>query len=534
METSIQLKAVHLITRQEQLNKLQENLQWDIIIVGGGASGLGIAVDAANRGYKTALFEQVDFAKGTSSKSTKLVHGGVRYLQQGDVKMVKQALVERGLLEQNARHLFKRQEFIIPNYTWWGGYYYTIGLKIYDTLAKKFSLGKSTLVSKKRVLKMLPTLKKDKLSSGVSYFDGQFDDARLAVNLAQTAIQEGALVMNHMQVVNLISNEQGLITGVEVKDTETHNTYTLKTKVVVNAAGIFTDKVLKLKNAKHKKTVVPSQGVHLVLDQEFLASEQAIMIPKTSDGRVLFVIPWNGKVLAGTTDTLIKKPKLEPVALQSEVDFILDTIKSYLTKVPRPEDVRSVFCGLRPLAKPKKDETKTKEVSRSHKILDDNGVVSIVGGKWTTYRKMAQDVVDTIAKNYQFDFRESGTKNLAIAGNISTQVNPEHEHLYIYGSQLQDFNAYINNFKDSTELVHPNYPYTFGQVRWSVKNELARGVEDVLARRLRLLFLDAQAARDAAPGVAEIIAPMLGKDKAWEEEQLSAFNKLASQYMLTE
>ena len=258
--------------------QLAKGETFDIIIVGGGASGLGIAVDAANRGFKTALFEWYDFAKGTSSKSTKLVHGGVRYLQQGDVKMVKEALLERGLLEQNARHLFKRQEFIIPNYNWWGGYYYTIGLKIYDLLAKKFSLGKSTLVSRKKTLTSLPTLKQDKLKSGVSYFDGQFDDARLAVNLAQTAAKEGALVMNHSRVVKLLSDASGKATGVIIRDTETDKEYEVPGKVVVNAAGIFTDKILKLKDPGHKKTVVPSQGVHLVLDKEYLKNNKKFVL----------------------------------------------------------------------------------------------------------------------------------------------------------------------------------------------------------------------------------------------------------------
>ncbi len=519
-------------SRSDQIKELQKNSKWDIVIVGGGASGLGIAVDAANRGFKTALFEQVDFAKGTSSKSTKLVHGGVRYLQQGDIKMVKEALRERGLLEQNARHLFKRQEFVIPNYSWWGGYYYTVGLKIYDALAQKFSLGKSRLIQKKNVLSKLPTLKREKLYSGVSYFDGQFDDARLAVNLAQTALNQGALVMNHMRVVELTTNTDGHANGLIVKDTETNTTYNVKAKVVVNAAGIFTDKVLKLKDANHKKTVVPSQGIHLVLDASYLDSKSAIMIPKTSDGRVLFVIPWNGKVLAGTTDTLIKKPKLDPIALDSEVDFILDTISSYMTKVPKREDVLSVFCGLRPLAKPKKDETNTKEVSRSHKIIDEDGVVTIVGGKWTTYRKMAQDVVDTIVVNYNFEQQQSGTKALAIAGNIKAGAAILENHLYIYGSQLNEFQEFIKQDTSLAELLHKDYPFSIGQVVWSIKHEMARTVEDVLARRVRLLFLDARAAVEIAPKVAKIIAQELDKDAAWVGAQIASFNTLAEQYIL--
>lgn len=519
-------------TRESQLARLLEQESFDIIIVGGGASGLGIAVDAASRGYKTALFEWYDFAKGTSSKSTKLVHGGVRYLQQGDVKMVKEALRERGLLEQNAKHLFKRQEFIIPNYSWWGGYYYTIGLKLYDLLATKFSLGKSQLISKQKTLKALPTLKRDGLHKGVSYFDGQFDDARLAVNLAQTAAEQGALVMNHMRVVGLLSKEDGSAAGIEVKDMETEQVYTVQSKVVVNAAGIFTDKVLKLKDPNHKKTVVPSQGVHLVLDREFLQSDAALMIPKTSDGRVLFIIPWNGKVLAGTTDTLIKKPKIEPVALESEIKFILETIGAYLTRVPTRHEVRSVFVGLRPLAKPKKDDTNTKEVSRSHKILSEQGVVSIVGGKWTTYRKMAEDVIDTIIEDYNFKPAVSVTKSLPIKGNISELQQPNLLHLQMYGSLLEAYLDFESTKAEYAEKIHPDYPFTKGQVVWSAREEMARTVEDVLARRVRLLFLDARAAVDAAPVVANLLAAELDKDQSWQDQQLKSFNDLAGQYVL--
>ncbi|MDC7997134.1 glycerol-3-phosphate dehydrogenase/oxidase [Gilvibacter sediminis] len=519
-------------TRKTQLAALASDKVFDIIIVGGGASGLGIAVDAASRGLDSVLFEWHDFAKGTSSKSTKLVHGGVRYLQQGDVKMVKEALLERGLLEKNAGHLFKRQEFIIPNYTWWGGYYYTIGLKLYDLLAQKFSLGRSTLISKKKTIAALPTLKTEGLQKGVSYYDGQFDDARLAVNLAQTARDQGALVMNHMRVVNLLSDAEGNATGVVVKDMETEAEYTVHAKVVVNAAGIFTDKVLKLKDASHKKTVVPSQGVHLVLDEEFLQSETALMIPKTSDGRVLFIIPWNGKVLAGTTDTLIKKPKIEPVALESEIEFILNTIGQYLTRVPNRDEVRSVFVGLRPLAKPKKDETNTKEVSRSHKILSEQGVVTIVGGKWTTYRKMAQDVIDTIIADYGFEQTPSQTKTLPIRGNIDSNQNNTPAHLRMYGGDLEAFLSFQTGDSAYNEVLHANYPYTQGQVAWAVREEMARSVEDVLARRVRLLFLDARAAIEAAPKVAEILAKELQKDSEWEKSQLESFNKLANQYLL--
>jgi len=518
-----------LISRNEQLETLRQTNQWDIIIIGGGASGLGVAVDAISRDFKTILFEQVDFAKGTSSKSTKLIHGGVRYLANGDLKLVNEALKERGLLSKNARHLFNTQEFIIPNYKWWEGYFYAFGLKLYDFLSHKFSLGHSKLVKKNTVIKYLPNLFHKHLVSGVSYFDGQFDDARLALNLAQTAIEKGATLLNYMKVIGLLIKDENII-GVKVKNTETNEVFNVKSKVVINASGIFTDKILKMYNPKHKKTVVPSQGIHLVLDASFLNSEKAIMIPKTSDGRVLFVIPWHGKVIAGTTDTLIKKPKLEPVALDAEIDFILNTLSRYLIKSPKREDVLSVFCGLRPLAKPKGDEVKTKEVSRSHKIIVENNLISIVGGKWTTYRKMAEDVIDKVVETFNFPNRRSNTENLEIHGNVLNNEGLSKNHFY--GSDLPKLEKFQNQNSDYRRKFHPDYDFTVGQIVWSIQNEMARTVEDILARRIRLLFLDARAALQVAPEVAMILGKELNKDDDWVKNQIEEFNKLANNYIL--
>ncbi|MBN4070545.1 glycerol-3-phosphate dehydrogenase/oxidase [Olleya sp. AH-315-F22] len=519
------------MSRNEQLETLKKNNHWDIIIIGGGASGLGVAVDAISREFKTVLFEQADFAKGTSSKSTKLIHGGVRYLANGNLKLVNEALKERGLLSQNARHLFKKQEFIIPNFKWWKGYFYAFGLKLYDFLSHKFSLGHSKLIKRKTVIKQLPNLLHTHLVSGVSYFDGQFDDARLALNLAQTAIDKGATVLNYMKVIGLLKKDENII-GVKVKNTETNEVFNVKSKVVINASGIFTDNILKMYNPKHKKTVVPSQGVHLVLDASFLNSKKAIMIPKTSDGRVLFVIPWHGKVIAGTTDTLIKKPKLEPVALDAEIDFILNTLSRYLIKSPKREDVLSVFCGLRPLAKPKGDEVKTKEVSRSHKIMVENNLISIVGGKWTTYRKMAEDVIDEVVEKFNFPNKISNTKTLEIHGNVSNNEVLSKNHFYIYGSDLPKLQEFQNQNSDYRRKIHPDYNFTVGQIVWSIQNEMARTVEDVLARRVRLLFLDARAAIKAAPEVAMILGRELCKDDDWVKNQIVEFNKLANNYKL--
>ncbi len=520
-----------MISRNQQLETLKQITQWDIIIIGGGASGLGIAVDAISRDFKTALFEQADFAKGTSSKSTKLVHGGVRYLANGDLKLVNEALKERGLLSQNAGHLFKKQEFIIPNYNWWNGYFYAFGLKIYDFLSHKFSLGHSKLIKKNTVIKYLPNLFHKHLVSGISYFDGQFDDARLALNLAQTSIKKGATVLNYMKVIGLLKEDENII-GVKVKNAETGEVFEVKSKVVINASGIFTDKILKMYNPKHKKTVVPSQGIHLVLEPSFLKSEKAIMIPKTSDGRVLFVIPWQGKVIVGTTDALIRKPILEPVALDSEVDFILKTLSKYLIKSPKREDVLSVFCGLRPLAKPRGNQVKTKEISRSHKIILDNNLISIVGGKWTTYRKMGEDVIDKVVEGFNFPNRRSNTETLEIHGNLPNSKVHLKNHFYIYGSDLPKLEAFQNQHSDFKEKLHPDYNFTVGQVVWSIQNEMARTVEDILARRIRLLFLDARAAIKVAPEVAMILGKQLNKDENWINNQIKEFNELAKNYLL--
>ncbi|MCB0457917.1 MAG: glycerol-3-phosphate dehydrogenase/oxidase [Flavobacteriaceae bacterium] len=520
-----------MTNRKHLISQLSYHNEWDTIIIGGGASGLGIAVDAASRGFKTVLFEQYDFAKGTSGKSTKLLHGGVRYLAQGDIKLVMEALEERGHLEKNARHLFKKLEFIIPNYSWWKGTYYLIGLKIYDWLSKRLSLGNSKLVSKKQALTWLPTLKSKGLANGVSYYDGQFDDARLAINLAQTAIEWGAVCINYMKVESFQKNKLGNIESVLVTDTETGKLYSVKGKAIINATGIFTDSVLKMYNPNHKKTVFPSQGIHLLLDRSFLDSDKAIMIPKTSDGRVLFIIPWHNKVMAGTTDTLIKKPKIEPQPLHEEVDFILKTINQYLTKTAHRTDVLSVFSGLRPLAKPSKEETTTKEVSRNHKIIIDNNLISIVGGKWTTYRKMAEDVIDQVIDSFHFTKVACTTEKISIHGNVSEKLDVP-DRLSFYGSDLEAYLTFEKSNPEFTEKIHPHYEFTKGQVVWSIQNEMARTVEDFLSRRIRLLLLDAKAAVQATAVVASVMRKELQKTETWEQNQVNEFYKLSKKYIL--
>ncbi|SFC84714.1 glycerol-3-phosphate dehydrogenase/oxidase [Algibacter pectinivorans] len=519
-----------MFSRETLVNQLKENTDWDVIVIGGGATGLGVALDSASRGFKTLLLEQVDFAKGTSSRSTKLVHGGVRYLAQGNIDLVKEALYERGLMLKNAPHLVGDQSFIIPNYSWWDSFFYTIGLKVYDFLSGKLSFGKSSRISKDETEARLITLKQKQLKGGVVYHDGQFDDSRLAINLAQTCIEHGATVLNHFKVTNLLKNDAGKICGVQALDSETKTTYTLNSRAVINATGVFTDDVLKMDNAQTKNKIRPSQGVHVVLDKSYLPGNDAIMIPKTKDGRVLFLVPWHNRVVVGTTDTLMENHSLEPKALNEEVEFILETANAYLTKPVGKQDVLSIFAGLRPLAAPKDNSEKTKEISRSHKIIKSkSGLITITGGKWTTYRRMAQDTINKVIKLGKLPNAKCITKTLLIHG--ADGALDKSEHLYVYGSDKKHIIALIKKSPELGEKLHERLEFTKAQVVWAIRNEMARTLDDVLARRVRILFLDAKAAIEVAPLVASILATELGKNETWEKEQIASFINIARYYM---
>ncbi|GAA6764954.1 glycerol-3-phosphate dehydrogenase/oxidase [Flavobacterium sp. CGRL1] len=523
------------MNRSEQLLKLQNTENWDVIIIGGGASGLGTAIDAASRGYKTILLEAVDFAKGTSSRSTKLVHGGVRYLAQGDVHLVREALKERGLLAQNANHLVKNQSFVIPNYHWLSGYFYTIGLKIYDLLSGGLSLGSSKYLSKKKTIEMLPNVEENGLVNGVIYHDGQFDDSRLAVNLAQTAVENGACILNYTKVINLIKDDKNQITGVQAVDQETGINYTIKGAVVINATGVFTNAIMKLNDKVYKKYIVPSQGIHLVFDKSFLPGEHALMIPKTKDGRVLFAVPWHNHVVVGTTDTLIRKQSLEPIALESEIEFVLETAQRFLAKKPTRADVLSVFAGLRPLAAPKEEGKSTKEVSRSHKIIvSETGLITITGGKWTTYRKIAEDIIDKAILKGKLPKKPCITQHLSIHGNKPTTTLDRENHLYIYGSDIAKILQLQEEEPELKEKLHPDYEFTLAEIVWAVRYEMARTVDDILARRVRLLFLDARAAIEVSEKTASIIAKELGHDENWIAKEIADFKATSKGFFLSE
>lgn len=520
------------MNRNQLLSRLDEQDKvWDAVVIGGGATGLGCAVDAAARGYQVALFEREDFAKCTSSRSTKLVHGGVRYLQKLEVDLVREALHERGLMKQNAPHLVKDQAFVISNYSHWDNFLYFCGLLFYDILSFGFGYGRSRFISAKKVLEYLPTSEVKGLKGGVVYHDGQFDDSRMAVNLAQTAVEQGAVVANYTAVEKVLHDENGKVCGVVARDLMSGKEYTVKAKAVINAAGIFVDEVMQMDKPDMPKMVVPSQGVHLVLDMKFLQSDYAIMVPKTSDGRVLFAVPWHDKVVVGTTDIQRPVAESEPKPLDEEIDFILSTAGHYMSPAPTRKDIVSVFAGQRPLAAPKKEGKSSKEVSRSHKIIvSENDLITITGGKWTSYRRMAEDTVDKAIELGKIAKRKCVTRNLKVHG---WRPNPDlTDHMYVYGSDEPAIRQMIKQNEALGERLSEKYGYTVAEVVWAVEKEMAQTVEDVLARRVRMLFVDAREAQKVSRRVAEVMAEMMGKDAAWVDAQVEAFAAVSNNYIV--
>ncbi|MDA3868339.1 MAG: glycerol-3-phosphate dehydrogenase/oxidase [Salinivirgaceae bacterium] len=519
------------MNREKMLQKLTQSPKlYDFIIIGGGATGIGIALEAAARGYSVVLLEKSDFTKSTSSKSTKLVHGGVRYLAQGDIALVREAVVERGLLTQNAPHLVKSQTFIIPTQSWFDELMYTVGLTFYDLLAGRFGLGRSKRISKKKTLNRISTINPKKITAGVEYMDGQFDDSRLAINTLQTASEMGAITLNYCEVTGLIKNEQENLAGVKFTDNETNKQYDIQGKQIVNATGVFADDILKMDFPDAKNTMSPSQGIHLMLDKAFLPGNDAIMIPKTDDGRVLFLVPWHNKVVVGTTDTPVENESLEPVALEEEIEFILNTAARYLTKAPKRSDVLSVFAGLRPLAASKGEGKKTKEISRSHKIFESqSGLLTMVGGKWTTYRKMGQDLVNKTEKRLKWTHIPTKTKHLKIHGfkKEVDYANP----LYFYGTDEQEIRKMAEE-QNLTNLISDELHVSEAQAVWATEQEMARTVEDFLARRTRCQLLDARESLKMAPKVAQIMAQVLKKDEEWQKKQVADYEVVTRNYIL--
>jgi glycerol-3-phosphate dehydrogenase len=519
------------MNRTEMLKSAQAHQgPWDMVIVGGGATGVGVAVDAATRGYSVLLLEQHDFGKGTSSRSTKLVHGGVRYLEQGNVSLVMEALKERGMLRQNAPHLVSELPFVVPSYSWWEGPFYGIGLKLYQMLSGKYGFGPSQFISKEETLRRLPNVKTEGLVGGVVYYDGQFDDSRLLINMASTAATQGAVLLNYAKVTGLRKGPDGLVHGVTWQDVESGQTHEMDARVVINATGPFTDSVRRLADSNATPMIAPSQGAHIVLDRSFLPGDTAIMVPHTSDGRVMFAIPWHGHTLVGTTDTPIDHAPLEPVPMDQEIEFMLATAALYLDKKPTRADILSAFAGIRPLAK-SGDDKNTAALSRDHTIhIDQSGLLSIAGGKWTTYRNMAQDCVDQATTLADLPEKPCVTKTLNIHGY--------HTHpadlgaLGVYGTDAHEIQALIAADPTLGATLDPALPYTPAEVVWAARHEMARTVEDILSRRTRALLLNARAALRMAPAVAAILARELQKDAAWQESQVTDFESVARGYLV--
>jgi glycerol-3-phosphate dehydrogenase len=519
------------MNRQAMLARVTErSTPWDIVVIGGGATGVGVAVDAASRGFAVLLLERMDFGSATSSRSTKLVHGGVRYLEQGNVSLVMEALKERGLLRQNAPHLVHDLGFVVPNYSWWEAPFYGIGMKVYDLLAGKYGFGKSRLLSREETLERLPTIQTNGLRGGVIYYDGQFDDTRLLIHLAATAADHGAVLLNYAPVVEITRGPDGFADGVIAIDSESGQRMRIPAHVVVNAAGIFADEIRRLAESELQPMIAPSQGIHLVFPRDFLLGNTAIMVPHTSDGRVMFAIPWHDHTVVGTTDTAIQEPSYNPLPFEEEIQFILDTASQYLSRTPKRSDVLSVYVGIRPLVKANGASSKTSSLSRDHTIhIDNSGLLTIVGGKWTTYRHMAEDCVNHAITLGELSDVPSNTHNLKIHGYKEEESLTS---LGVYGSDAEAILAMAAADARLAQRLHPALPYIAAEVVWGARNEMARTVDDMLSRRTRALFLNARAAIEMAPAVASLMAAELGRDHAWIDSQLQQFRELAQGYLL--
>ena len=490
--------------RTQILGDIKSANDIDILVIGGGATGLGVALDGMSRGFKVAVLEKVDFGKGTSSKATKLLHGGVRYLQNGDVGLVIEALREREFVLTKAPHLSRVQKFIIPHYSHWEGWYYWAGLKTYDILSAMRSLGSTTKISKEETLELLPNLKRKGLKGGIVYTDGQFDDTRLCIDLVSTLNHAGSMVINYCSVESFIYGSEDKIKGVIAKDQQTGDTFKINAKSVVNATGVFAEQTMALESEDTDIKIVPARGSHVVIDRSFLQSDEAIMIPKTSDGRVLFLVPWKNVVIMGTTDVVSKKLTMEPKATQKEIDFILKNAARYLEKVPTKKDILSTFAGLRPLAAPKREGRKSKEISRSHKIVKSKAdLISVLGGKWTTFRKMGEDAIDVI---------------------IDADILPDSD------SHSEELDIYNGSPKSEGEPIHEVLPYTWSDLKHCVENELVEHAEDLLCRRTRCIILNKEATISILDKAIELIVDFHGHDDDWKKEEKMRFLEITTSY----
>jgi len=518
------------MNRESFIDRLaSERETWDVLIVGGGATGLGAAVDAASRGYRVALIEQSDFAKATSSRSTKLIHGGIRYLRQGRVGLVLDSLRERGILLRNAPHLVSPLDFIIPAYARWERPFYGLGVLLYDRLAREADGRRSRILSRDETLRRLPTVATRGLRGGVCYHDAQFDDARLAIELARTAAALGAVPVNYMRAERLLERG-GRICGAVALDVETGREIEIAARAVINATGVFADVLRGIDEPGCAKLVTPSQGAHIVLPHSFLPGDAALLVPRTADGRVMFAVPWHGQVIVGTTDTPVEGTELDPRPLEEEVRFILDHAARYLSRAPGPADVLSVFAGLRPLVASSAVRA-TSSIGRDHAIhVSRSGLITITGGKWTTYRKMGEDVIDRAVQVAGLTPRPSGTATLRIHGH--TEQPLPNARLTRYGADAAALHDLERASPELARSLDPDGQLSGAQVVWAVRHEMARTLEDVLARRTRLLIVAARASVAAAPAVARRMAQELGRDAAWERRAVEEYGSIARRYIL--
>lgn len=518
-----------MINRSHQLELLAKTKEpFDVLVIGGGATGAGIAVDAASRGYSVCLLERADFGSGTSSRSTKLVHGGVRYLKQGNISLVMEALRERGRLLQNAPHLVHDLPFVVPNYDFWEAPFYGIGMKIYDALAGRYRFGRSKILSFKETIERIPTISQKGLRGGVEYHDGQFDDARLLINLITTAVNHDAVGLNYFKVTDFIKNDEGLISGVQASDALSGKIHSIHAKSFVNATGCFCEDLIELDTKERPRLVAPSQGAHIILDRSFLPSNSAILVPETSDGRVIFAVPWRDHVLVGTTDTPIEQIEAEPHATDEEIEFLLNTAGQYLDKVPRHSDILAVHCGIRPLIH--SGDANTASLSRDHHIeISVSGLLTIAGGKWTTYRKMAEDAVDHLTILGGLVEKECKTKNLKIHGapqdpltsseESSDQRLPKHmSHLHYYGTDAEQILKISLQMPDLGHALHPDLELIGAEIVWAARHEAAERLSDALLRRSRVGVIREQATLEILEKAADIMA----KEKGWSDARKEA------------
>ncbi len=506
------------MNRQTSLDKISTVDTWDIIIIGGGATGMGIALDATTRGLKTLLVEKGDLANGTSSRSTKLVHGGVRYLKQFHFKLVFEAIKERKIILKNAPHLSSALPFIIPIYSYFNMLYYGIGLFLYEMLAGwESNIGRTTLLSRKSTINNLPFIKTKNLKGGILYYDAQFNDSQLCIDIAATATNNDATIINYFECADFIKSNEKVI-GIQGVDRLSQKKYTIKGKNIINATGVFSDTILQMDDPQKSSIIKPSKGVHLVFnDPGKTLTKYALMSPIKQDDRVIFVIPWMGKLLVGTTDTPIEKITTEPAASMEDVAYLLNLYNSLSENKIDKNSVVSMFAGLRPLIK-LSDEDATALISREHSILTSaSGIITIAGGKWTTYRKMAEDVMELVIANQKLPNSKCKTEYISV--DISAVKNKTIE-------------SYILSDKSLAEKIHPAFSFTKAQVVYAIQHEMAMTIEDVLARRIRLLFLDAKAAIEAAKEVAKIFVNYANKEDEQMKEQMVAFEKIANKYLL--